>query len=190
MVAELVRSTAPLVPDIKEAMELAASVATASAVTLLLGPAAAVITSAVCAMMLATMAPAFWAFTALSFSAVVAVVLVAWLMASKVIRSVPVVSPSARTTCAWALASVTKGLLATIAVTRVVSGVITVAPAEALSTPVKARLVEMSVPPMVTRLPWPPLSKKLPSSSVVVRASPALRMPSLLASANTTAFLM
>ena len=72
-------------------------------------------------------------------------------------------------------------------VTSVVSGVTTVEPSGALSVPVKASPVEMSVPPVMIRVPWGSCSVKLPSALVVAEASPASKTPLPLASANTKA---
>ena len=69
----------------------------------------------------------------------------------------------------------------------VVNGVTTVEPSTALITIVLARWVVISVPPVITIFPLPPIRVKPPVASVIANASPLFKMPSALASAKTVA---
>ena len=75
----------------------------------------------------------------------------------------------------------------TSAAISVVSGVKTVDPSGARSTPSKASLVAASRPPVITREPLAPTRVKAPLVPVVVDTSPASSTPLPLASAKTVA---
>ena len=72
---------------------------------------------------------------------------------------------------------------------RVVNGVITVAPAGALNTPLNASLVSMSVPPRAVMPAAQPgeANVKLPPESVVTLGSPSSATPLPLLSHSTVA---
>ena len=78
-------------------------------------------------------------------------------------------------------------LLSTIFSIKVVIGVITVDPASAVITTWDLRPVVTSVPPIMTKLPLPPVKVNPPVASVMVEDSPESRVILLLASANTVA---